>query len=379
VLIVAWQRILLKQQGYDVVGLFMINWHDTTGTLAGDCPWEEDLMMAKLVAKKLNIPFHSVDLSEFYKKRIVDYMFAEYENGRTPNPDVLCNREIKWDVFVDEAKKLGAEKVATGHYCQVEEVSKNNPSEYRLLAGADRNKDQSYFLCQVTQQQLSVAMFPIGHLQKGEVRKMAEELDLATADRKDSQGLCFIRKIDLPTFLQQQLEAKAGDVVEIPKQHGIYEAREALSLEEAANGIRYTKSMEKVIGRHNGAHFYTIGQRKGINIGGKEEPLFVIGTDVKENVVYTGQGHDHPGLNKNSLFISASDVHWVRESFQLKENEECEYQVRIRYRQPLQEATLIMKKQGLYINFKDLQRGITPGQFAAWYKNNELIGSGVIM
>jgi tRNA-specific 2-thiouridylase len=356
---------LLKEQGYDVVGLFMQNWHDTTGTLSGDCPWLDDRMFAELVAKKLDIPFHTVDLSEQYRARVVDYMFAEYERGRTPNPDVLCNREIKFDVFLKEALKLGASRVATGHYCRRGE----HDGEYTLLAGADPNKDQSYFLCQLSQEQLRYAMFPIGDILKPDVRRIAAEQGLATAKRKDSQGICFVGKVDLPVFLQQKLASKEGDIVEIPASWAGY------GEDTGAHAYTYTPADGKVIGRHDGAHFYTIGQRRGLAVGGHAEPLFVIATDVERNIVYVGEGQSHPGLFRRALQLE--DMHWIRPSCKLKferEGNQKHTRVRIRYRQPLQNAVL---EDGLIV-FDTPQRGITAGQFAAWYDGDELVGSGVI-
>ncbi|HUX55728.1 MAG TPA: tRNA 2-thiouridine(34) synthase MnmA [Bacteroidales bacterium] len=381
--VAAW---VLKEQGYDVVGLFMKNWHDTTGLLQSDCHWEDDLMFAEMVAKKLNIPFHMVDLSDHYRQRVVEYMFSEYEKGRTPNPDVLCNREIKFDSFGDEARKLGGDFVATGHYCMKESISVNNTLIYRLLAGKDLNKDQSYFLCQLSQEQLATALFPIGDLIKPEVRKIAEELGLATAQRKDSQGICFVGKVHLPTFLQQKLEAKKGSIIEI-KEISIYpklhkglpdsETSENLLL-SLTKPFKYESSTGQTIGEHNGAHFFTIGQRKGLNIGGYKEPLFVISIDVEKNIVYVGEGHSHPGLNRKGLFIRNDETHWIRKDLMIKSGEYRDYMVRIRYRQPLQEARLFCMKNGMYIIFDDPQRGIAPGQFAAWYDGDEVIGSGVI-
>lgn len=208
--------LLLKQQGYDVFALFMQNWHDASTTLHGDCEWEEDRFVAEMVARKIGIPFYFVDLSKEYRARVVDYMFDEYEKGRTPNPDVLCNREIKFDAFLQCALKMGADMVATGHYCRkVTEEGPDGQPVYRILAGADPNKDQSYFLCQLTQDQLSKALFPIGDIPKPEVRRLAAEADLPSADKKDSQGICFVGKVDLPTFLQQKLKPCEGDVVEV--------------------------------------------------------------------------------------------------------------------------------------------------------------------
>lgn len=371
---------LLKAEGHEVVGLFMINWHDTTGTLEGDCPWHDDRVFAELTAKRLDIPLHVVDLSEEYRRRVVDYMFAEYEQGRTPNPDVLCNREIKFDVFLKEALKLGADYVATGHYCRkAEEVTAEGERVYKLLAGSDPNKDQSYFLCQLSQEQLRYALFPVGHLLKPEVRRIAEEQKLATAKRKDSQGICFVGKVDLPQFLQQKLAAKSGNIHEIkaewPKfQQPVHQE----DLATLAKPWPFTVRDGKKIGTHQGAHFYTIGQRKGLGIGGRKESLFILGTDVKENVIFVGEGDNHPGLYRKVLFIKAEEIHWINPLHQMAVGESRCFQIRIRYRQPLQAGELIRREEGLYIRFDEPQRGITSGQFAAWYLNDELVGSGVI-
>lgn len=378
---------LLKQQGYEVSGLFMINWHDTTGTLAGDCPWNDDLIFAELVARKLGISFTTVDFSEAYRKRVVDYMFSEYERGRTPNPDVLCNREVKFDLFIQEAQRLGADYVATGHYCRKETREVEGQQVHRLLRGLDPNKDQSYFLCQLSQDQLRHALFPIGQMLKQEVRDIAREQGLATAERKDSQGICFVGKVDLPEFLKQKLHAREGRIIEIAGDLPEYAdyARMHREFLKSGQGIEalsadfaYSPEQGKLAGTHNGAHFYTIGQRKGLNIGGKAEPVFVISTDTHQNTLYVGMGHDHPGLNRWGLFIPAADLHWIRPDLALKTGDDRRQLVRVRYRQPLQEATLYMKEQGLYMIFDKKQRGITSGQFAAWYDGEELVGSGVI-
>jgi tRNA-specific 2-thiouridylase len=461
---------LLKKEGYDVMGVFMINWHDKTGTLEGDCPWKDDLIFAQLVAKKLQIPFYSIDLSKEYRKRVVDYMFHEYEKGRTPNPDVLCNREIKFDEFLKATQQFRPDFVATGHYCRKEVTKLNGHTVHRLLAGKDQNKEQSYFLCQISQDQLGKALFPVGELLKEEVREIAREQELPTADKKDSQGICFIGKVDLPTFLQQRLEAKQGDVIEIPRRftgyldyknkishfnemfryddsdnatdhspvtdyddtpdqclltnsddatdhspvadsddttdqshvtdsvdpihpsgspfpvkpnHLIHPAQPAdisqsLILDTITEPFEYQPEDGIVTGQHRGAHFFTIGQRKGLNVGGKKEPLFVIATDTKRNIVYTGQGKDHPGLFRKGLFIQIYDIHWIREDLKMKPGDTRKMMVRIRYRQPLQKASLFMKEKGMYIIFERMQRGVTPGQFAAWYDGEELLGSGCI-
>ena len=441
--------LLLKQQGYDVFALFMQNWHDASTTLHGDCEWEEDRFVAELVARKIGIPFYFVDLSKEYRQRVVDYMFDEYEKGRTPNPDVLCNREIKFDAFLKCAKKLGADYVATGHYCRKETIDGPDGPVHRILAGTDPNKDQSYFLCQLTQEQLSQAMFPIGDIIKPEVRRLAHEADLPSADKKDSQGICFVGKVDLPTFLQQKLKPCEGDVVEVydeyyaqneqyaflkstlesllkddvhqvqmitsyvsedkavePLSTGCpysFEKLVALSdddfmrlsqpvtydikfeTETYRSGRKHIKKTRykdnpygKIVGKHDGAQFYTIGQRKGLNIGGHKDSVFVIDTDIRENIIYVGEGHTHKGLSRCCLRIDPTEIHWIRHDLRMTEGEIRCYRVRIRYRQPLQDATLIMRHSGLYILFDAPQRGITPGQFAAWYDGDEMLGSGVI-
>ena len=369
---------LLKEQGHEVIGLFMRNWHDTTGTLEGDCPWHDDQVFAELVAKRLDIPFRFVDLSEEYKRRVVDYMFSEYEQGRTPNPDVLCNREIKFDVFLKEALKMGADYVATGHYCQKATEIVDGREVYRLVAGADKNKDQSYFLCQLTQEQLRYALFPIGHMLKPEVRAIAAEQKLATAKRKDSQGICFVGKVDLPVFLQQQLAARQGNVHEILPSWRGYGVERGDDLATQSEPFRYTVRDGKKIGTHNGAHFYTIGQRKGLGIGGRKESLFVLATDVKENVIYVGEGDSHPGLYRSVLRIKPEEVHWVDPTQRMTEGERRRYDVRIRYRQALQGAELVAQGDGMYLLFDEPQRGVAAGQFAAWYDGEVLVGSGVI-
>ena len=375
---------LLQQQGYEVIGLFMKNWHDDTVTISNECPWLEDSNDALLVAEKLGIPFQTVDLSEQYKEKIVDYMFNEYEKGRTPNPDVLCNREIKFDVFMKIAMSLDADFVATGHYCQKSEIEVDGKTIYQLKAGADNNKDQSYFLCQLSQEQLAKALFPIGNLTKPEVREIAAEMDLITAEKKDSQGLCFIGKVRLPEFLQQKLQPKEGIIVQIDKNHPVYQHSlpEGLSLEERlafeANKINYTPEMGKVVGKHQGAHYFTIGQRKGLNVGGTTDPLFIIATDVTTNTIYTGLTIQHPGLFRKALFISNAELHWVRTDLALANGESMQVMARIRYRQPLQEATLYQFESGMYVAFDELQSAITEGQFVAWHIGDELIGSGVI-
>jgi tRNA-specific 2-thiouridylase len=440
--------LLLKQQGYDVFALFMQNWHDASTTLHGDCEWEEDRFVAELVARKVGIPFYFVDLSKEYRQRVVDYMFDEYEKGRTPNPDVLCNREIKFDAFLKCAKKLGADYVATGHYCRKETIEGPDGPVHRILAGSDPNKDQSYFLCQLTQEQLSQAMFPIGDIVKPEVRRLAHEADLPSADKKDSQGICFVGKVDLPTFLQQKLKPCEGDVVEVydayytdneqylflkstldslqkdggeAKMITDYVSEDkavpvnaegcpfdmekvaALSDEDfrkLSEPVRYDIRFEtetyrsgrkhvkktrykenpygKIVGKHDGAQFYTIGQRKGLNIGGHKDSIFVIETDIPGNIIYVGEGHTHKGLSRSCLRIDPSEIHWIRPDLAMTVGEIRRYRVRIRYRQPLQDATVVMRENGMYMLFDTPQRGITPGQFAVWYDGDEMLGSGVI-
>lgn len=383
---------LLKEAGYDVFALFMQNWHDITGTLHGECEWEEDLSVAKMVAKKIGIPFKFIDLSDTYRKDVVDYMFSEYSKGRTPNPDVLCNSKIKFDAFLKAAQSMGADYVATGHYCRGDEfVDENGETVYRILAGVDGNKDQSYFLCQLNQEQLSKAIFPIGDIEKPRVREIARQAGLPSAEKKDSQGICFVGKVDLPVFLQQKLASKQGNVIEIfPDFYDRLEGfpgyaykngqEEGASVEQLSKVYHYKESDGKKIGTHIGAQYYTIGQRKGLNIGGHKEPIFIIDIVMETNTIYVGEGHSHPGLSRKALRIDADEVHWIREDLKMTDGESRDYLVRIRYRQPLQNAKLICKGGDLYILFEEHQRGITPGQFAVWYSPDdlEMIGSGVI-
>ncbi len=368
---------LLKEAGYEVIGLFMRNWHDESVTISDECPWVEDSQDALMVAQQLGIPFQTIDLSNAYKERIVNYMFDEYSSGRTPDPDVLCNREIKYDVFLKAALSLGADYVATGHYCQKAISEINGKTIHHLMAGKDNSKDQSYFLCQLNQEQLAKALFPIGHLLKKEVREIADKIGLATAKKKDSQGLCFVGKVKLPDFLKQQLKPKKGDIIEIDAQFYNNIPLEE-SLEGQAKPYKYTPDSGKKIGEHQGAHFYTIGQRKGLGIGGTGEPVFVIETDTISNIIYVGKGENHPGLYRQGLFIKNKDIHWLREDLKLDIDKSAKYQCRIRYRQPLVKATLHKKKEGLYIIFEEKQRAVARGQFAAWHQKDELIGSGVI-
>ena len=377
---------LLVEQGYEVIGLFMKNWHDDRVVISRECPWLEDSNDALIVAQKLGIPFQTIDLSREYQERIVDYMFREYEQGRTPNPDVLCNREIKFDIFLKTALKLGADYVATGHYCRRTEIrdAVGNVTHH-LLAGWDKNKDQSYFLCQLNQAQLSKALFPIGELEKPEVRQIAREQQLVTADKRDSQGLCFVGKVRLPEFLQQKLRPKPGHIVEVPADAPVFEralvsvgAEDYDDLSELTAPYSYAPDLGKVVGQHNGAHYFTIGQRKGLNVGGTPLPLFVLATDTHENVVYVGQGDAHPGLHRSGLFISSDETHWLREDWRLSVGASARYRARIRYRQQLEAVTLHQRAEGLYLVFDEPQKSIAAGQFAAWYQGEELVGSGVI-
>lgn len=372
---------LLKEQGHEVIGLFMKNWHDDTVTISDECPWLEDSNDAMLVADKLGIPFQTVDLSKAYKDRIVDYMFDEYARGRTPNPDVLCNREIKFEVFMDIALDLGADFVATGHYCQKQTTIKNGDTIHHLIAGADPGKDQSYFLCQVSQEQLARTLFPIGHLQKKEVREIAATQGLITAGKKDSQGLCFIGKVRLPDFLQQQLKPKTGNIIEIPTQLSASKRLELSGDDEIVSLSRkrtYQESDGINKGQHQGAHYFTRGQRRGLNVGGTPEPLFVIETDVDTNTIYVGQGKEHDGLYRRGLHINIDEIHWIRTDLKLEIGDYMRVMGRIRYRQTLEPVTLHQRADGLYMIFDNPQSAISSGQFAAWYDNSECLGSGVI-
>ena len=376
--------LLLKQQGYEVIGLFMKNWHDETVTISDECPWLDDSNDAMLIAEKLGIPFQTVDLSKEYHSRIIDYMFNEYENGRTPNPDVLCNREIKFDVFLEIALSLGADYIATGHYCQVNKINKDDKEIYRLIAGADEKKDQSYFLCQLNQKQLSKAIFPIGHLTKADVRNIAKNNDLITAEKKDSQGLCFVGKVKLPDFLKQRLTPKKGKVIKIDSKFiqqktdlTMFNSKEE-ELQLLSSPYSFSSVDGQEIGEHNGAYYYTVGQRKGLNIGGFRDPLFVLQTDVSNNIIYVGMGESHPALFKKALFVCSNEIHWIREDLKIGENETMQIEFRIRYRQPLHSGTLYRFKKGLYILFDKPISSVTAGQFVSWYINDELIGSGII-
>ena len=376
--------LLLKEQGYEVIGLFMKNWHDESLTISNDCPWLEDSNDAMLVANKLNIPFQTIDLSKEYQSRIINYMFDEYKMGKTPNPDILCNREIKFDIFLKLALNLGADYVATGHYCQVESFNKNNKKIFRLLSGDDHLKDQSYFLCQLTQKQLSKVIFPIGKLTKKEVREIAKKNDLITAEKKDSQGLCFVGKVKLPDFLKQKLIPKKGKVIKVDNNFISYDKEESdfesnkSYLEFLCSPKNFSETDGEFIGNHNGAFFYTVGQRKGLDIGGFKDPLFVLAKDIDKNILYVGMGSDHPALFKKALFISKKDIHWVRDDLNIQPNQNMEVYFRVRYRQPLEKGKIFMYSNGLFILFDRPISSIASGQFASWYIENELIGSGVI-
>ena len=374
--------LILKQQGYHVIGIFMKNWHDESVTISNECPWLEDSNDALIISEKLGIPFQVIDLSKEYKKRIVDYMFQEYKVGRTPNPDILCNKEIKFDIFLSKAESLGADYIATGHYCRKKESKKGNKTIYKLLEGKDKTKDQSYFLCQLNQIQLSKVLFPIGDLNKTDVRKIAKENGLITANKKDSQGLCFVGKIKLPEFLQQKLKIKKGKIIKVAPEEKIF--KKVLNnkvenfLKRSVEKYKYSESYGETIGYHDGAHFFTIGQRKGLQLGGFKNPLFVIQIDVKKNIIYVGEGKNHPGLYRQGLLIKHKDIHWVRPDLKIDLNSSEKILARIRYRQPLKRAEIFCCQEGLYLIFNKKQKAISSGQFAAWYKGNELIGSGVI-
>lgn len=375
--------LILKKQGYRVIGIFMKNWHDESVTISNECPWLEDSNDALIVSEKLGIPFQVIDLSKEYKKRIVDYMFREYKEGRTPNPDILCNKEIKFDVFLSKVESLGADYIATGHYCRKKESKKGNKNIYKLIEGKDKSKDQSYFLCQLNQVQLSKVLFPIGDLKKTDVRKIAKENGFVTANKKDSQGLCFVGKIKLPEFLQQKLKIKKGKIIKVAPDENIFKnviknSKDENFLKYSAEKFKYSESDGEMIGYHNGAHFFTIGQRKGLQLGGFKKPLFVIEKDVKKNIIYVGEGKNHPGLYRKGLLIRNNDINWVRPDLKIGLNSSQKILARIRYRQPLKPAQIFKSKEGLYLIFDKKQKAVSSGQFAAWYKGKELIGSGVI-
>ncbi|MAW09473.1 MAG: tRNA 2-thiouridine(34) synthase MnmA [Flavobacteriaceae bacterium] len=375
--------LILKKQGYHVIGIFMKNWHDESVTISKECPWLEDSNDALIVSEKLGIPFQVIDLSKEYKKRIVDYMFREYKEGRTPNPDILCNKEIKFDIFLSKVESLGADYIATGHYCRKKESKKGNKNIYKLIEGKDKTKDQSYFLCQLNQVQLSKVLFPIGDLKKTDVRKIAKENGFVTANKKDSQGLCFVGKIKLPEFLQQKLKIKKGKIIKVPPDENIFKkvlknSKDENFLKYSVEKFKYSESDGEMIGYHNGAHFFTIGQRKGLQIGGFKKPLFVIEKDIKKNIIYVGEGKNHPGLYRQGLLIRNDDINWVRPDLKISSNSSQKISARIRYRQPLKPAQIFKRKEGLYLIFDKKQKAISSGQFAAWYIGKELIGSGVI-
>ena len=375
--------LILKKQGYHVIGIFMKNWYDESVTISNECPWLEDSNDALIISEKLGIPFQVIDLSKEYKKRIVDYMFREYKEGRTPNPDILCNKEIKFDVFLSKAESLGADYIATGHYCRKKESKKGNKKIYKLIEGKDNTKDQSYFLCQLNQIQLSKVLFPIGDLKKTDVRKIANENGLITANKKDSQGLCFVGKIKLPEFLQQKLKIKRGKIIKVSPDEKIFkkalkDVKDENYLMKSVQKYKYSESSGEMIGYHDGAHFFTIGQRKGLQVGGFKKPLFVIEKDVKKNIIYVGEGKNHPGLYRKGLLIKNNDIHWVRPDLKIDLNTSEKVLARVRYRQPLKQAEIFRGQEGLYLIFNKKQKAISSGQFAAWYKGKELVGSGVI-
>ena len=375
--------LILKKQGYHVIGIFMKNWYDESVTISNECPWLEDSNDALIISEKLGIPFQVIDLSKEYKKRIVDYMFREYKEGRTPNPDILCNKEIKFDVFLSKAESLGADYIATGHYCRKKESKKGNKKIYKLIEGKDNTKDQSYFLCQLNQIQLSKVLFPIGDLKKTDVRKIAKENGLITANKKDSQGLCFVGKIKLPEFLQQKLKIKKGKIIKVEPDEKIFKkvlknVEDENYLKKSVQKYKYSESSGEIIGYHDGAHFFTIGQRKGLQVGGFKKPLFVIEKDVKKNIIYVGEGENHPGLYRQGLLIKSNDINWLRPDLKISLNSSEKILARIRYRQTLKPAQIFRRKEGLYLVFNKKQKSISSGQFAAWYKEKELIGSGII-
>ena len=375
--------LILKKQGYHVIGIFMKNWHDESVTISNECPWLEDSNDALIISEKLGIPFQVIDLSKEYKKRIVDYMFREYKEGRTPNPDILCNKEIKFDIFLSKAESLGADYIATGHYCRKKESKKGNNKIYKLIEGKDKIKDQSYFLCQLNQIQLSKVLFPIGDLKKTDVRKIAKENGLITANKKDSQGLCFVGKIKLPEFLQQKLRIKRGKIIKVAPDEKIFKkvlknVKDENYLKKSVQKYKYSESSGEMIGYHDGAHFFTIGQRKGLQVGGFKKPLFVIEKDVKKNIIYVGEGENHPGLYRQGLLIKSNDINWLRPDLKISLNSSEKILARIRYRQTLKPARIFSRKEGLYLIFNKKQKAISSGQFAAWYKEKELIGSGII-
>ena len=375
--------LILKKQGYHVIGIFMKNWHDESVTISNECPWLEDSNDALIVSEKLGIPFQVIDLSKEYKKRIVDYMFREYKEGRTPNPDILCNKEIKFDVFLSKVESLGADYIATGHYCRKKEFKKGNKNIYKLIEGKDKTKDQSYFLCQLNQVQLAKVLFPVGDLKKTEVRRIAKENGFVTANKKDSQGLCFVGKIKLPEFLQQKLKIKKGKIIKVAPDENIFKkvlknSKDENFLKYSVEKFKYSESDGEMIGYHNGAHFFTIGQRKGLQLGGFKKPLFVIDKDVKKNIIYVGEGKNHPGLYRKGLLIKNNDINWLRPDLKISLNSSLKILARIRYRQPLKQAQIFKSKEGLYLIFDNKQKAISSGQFAAWYRGKELIGSGII-
>ena len=325
---------LLKKQGYDVAAAFMKNFSEKVN-IQGTCPWKEDRLMAYRVAAHLKVPIQTFNFEKQYHEKIVDYIFDSYKKGLTPNPDVLCNNEIKFKLFLQKAKKLGFDKIATGHYAQVTQ----NKDGYHLKRGKDNNKDQSYFLAGLTQDQLSQAMFPIGNIAKPEVRKIAKQAKLPNADRKDSQGICFIGKIDLKTFLQQKIKPKTGNIVD-------------------------TKGNK--LGTHQGVWYYTIGQRRGLDLPGG--PWYVAKKVLKTNQLIVAKENDKELLHKT---VEISDLHWLGKSHKLPLTAKAQ----IRYRQPGQDIKLSKNK----VIFKKAQKGVASGQILAVYKRNKLICSANII
>lgn len=328
---------LLVQQGYDVTGVFMKNWaQDLPGF---KCPWREDLADAKRVAVQIGVPFKMYDFQTEYKQKVVDYMIAEYEAGRTPNPDIMCNQEVKFKLFLDTALADGADMIATGHYAQVQNK--------KLLQAVDESKDQTYFLYRVETAALEKTLFPLGGMKKTEVRKRAAELGLITAEKKDSVGICFVGKIGIKEFLQNFVETEPGDIIE--------------------------KSSGNVVGQHEGALFYTIGQRHGLNVGGGL-PYYVIGKDMTKNEVYVSSDLNDPELWHRE--IKLTNMHWINKAPEDIDN----LSVRVRHRGPLVSVASLSKNNSLYqLKLKDEIRALAPGQSAVLYQDSVCLGGGIII